>query len=622
MEKTNNTNSKMHSYRISPTLLILLSLTCAILLSSGAEPSLFITEAQRQGFMRALTKRDRDYDPAECMIKRKFSSPGYHTTLKDGMVHPTRDSLQYAIACLDAGDERRLRRAEDILLKVTALQDKDPKNRTYGIWSWFLEEPLSKMSPPDWNWADFCGALLLQAALDHADRLAPQVRKEVKDSIIRACHSIKRRNVGPGYTNIALMSTYVSLVAGELFEMDELVDYGKARLRRFHEYSVSQGSFSEYNSPTYNVVAIEEISRMLLHVKDKESLELLRKLKHFAWKHVALRFHPPSGQWAGPQSRSYSSFIRRGTLAFLQSSINNRTRLVPDEVLYENLNFHRIRSECPDDLIHYFLALPEPRYEIEVFQRRKRPDPDIVGSTWLAPDYTIASLNYGELWNQRRPLLGYFVTEQGVAAFRARFLHDHYDYSSASIFTAQDKGDILGAVAFATDRGDTHISLDRLKDGKIEAQDLRLRFQVEGAFSRIKPPTELRLNQELSFPLGVSCVSLRILSAAFDGHPAPIVFGGNDTGQWVDVIMFSGAKRQIDFNTLSKSVVFFAISVASHQDKSIPTAIRDISLQSNNDLLTATWQRPGKQNLSITVPVKPLRSRAQQQLFRSVGGGR
>ena len=65
----------------------------------------------------------------------------------------------------------RLKRAEKILRTVISLQDRNPDSRTYGIWSWFAEEPLDKMSPPDWNWADFCGTQLLQVAIDHKDRL-------------------------------------------------------------------------------------------------------------------------------------------------------------------------------------------------------------------------------------------------------------------------------------------------------------------------------------------------------------------------------------------------------------------------------------------------------------------
>ena len=61
------------------------------------------------------------------------------------------------------------------------------------------------MSVPDWNWADFCGTQLLQVAIDHKDRLPADLQQQVKDSILYAGRAIKRRNVGPGYTNIAVM---------------------------------------------------------------------------------------------------------------------------------------------------------------------------------------------------------------------------------------------------------------------------------------------------------------------------------------------------------------------------------------------------------------------------------
>jgi len=250
----------MNHLRLRLTIICLLAL-CVPTVCSAAK--LFSSPQKKAGFLKALSKQDARYDPAEKMIRRPFSSPGYHTTLKGGYVHPPRDSLNYAVALLDSGEPARLKRAQDILRKVISLQDQNPNSRTYEIWSWFAEEPLEKMSPPDWNWADFCGTQLLQVAHEHMNRLPDELQQQVKDSIIHAAYSIKRRNVGPGYTNIAIMGTYVTLTAGELFGVDELTDYGKKRLKRFYDYTFEQGSFREYNSPTYTVVAIKELSRML-----------------------------------------------------------------------------------------------------------------------------------------------------------------------------------------------------------------------------------------------------------------------------------------------------------------------------------------------------------------------
>jgi hypothetical protein len=560
---------------------------CVPVLCCGA--GLFSSPQQKDAFLKALAKQDARYDPAEKMIRRPFSSPGYHTTLKGGYVHPTRDSLDYAVALLDSGQEDRLERAEQILRRVISLQDQDPNSPTCGIWSWFLEEPLDKMSPPDRNWADFCGVQSLQVAIDHTDRLPADLRRQLRQSILCAARAIERRNVAPGYTNIAVMGTYVTLVAGELFNDAELAAYGKARLKRFYDYTFEQGSFTEYNSPTYSGVAIKEISRMLHHVKDAESQELLRKLNHFAWRHVARHFHPPSRQWAGPHSRCYATLLRDGTLAFIQRATNEKVHFLPESEALESLDAHRIRAECPEDLFHYFTELPEPRLEVETFVRNPPGRHDIIGTTYL-----LGSVNIGDLWNQRRPLLAYWTTEAGVVAMRLRCLHDDYDYSSASIFTVQDKGDVLGAVIFATDRGDTHISLDRIKNATIKAKDLRVRLEFEGAVQRMQLPLTSSGRIHINF---------EIAHAVFDDYPVRIEVGrGGDTAHR-DVVLYQGPEKEINFAEMTDAAVVFTLSVSAGESSA---AQSQLSIVNNQSTVVADWSRPGRPSMSLTVPVKPL----------------
>ena len=78
------------------------------------------TETERLQLIEAVKKLNEQYDPQERMIRRAFSSPGYHTTLKGGQVHPTRDSLSYAVALLNTEAPEWQKEAEEILRKVIA----------------------------------------------------------------------------------------------------------------------------------------------------------------------------------------------------------------------------------------------------------------------------------------------------------------------------------------------------------------------------------------------------------------------------------------------------------------------------------------------------------------------
>lgn len=598
-----------------------LACLCIAMLSAQClAADFFPTQVRRQAFLKALAEQDRSYDASVQMLRAPYSSPGYHTTLTGGFVHRTREALEYAVALLDSGDPNRLERAEQILDRVIALQDQDPNSPTYGIWSWFLEEPLAKMSPPDWNWADFCGTQLLQVALDHRDRLPADLQPKVRDAILHAARSIMRRNVGPGYTNIALMGTYVTLVAGERFGARDLSAYGQQRLRRFHDYTQQKGSFSEYNSPTYTLVALEEISRMRQHVRDPQSQAVLKDLNAFAWRHLARRFHPSTKQWAGPHSRSYSTLLRPPVLAAIQRATAGQVQFLSEAEVWESLDAHRVKLDCPSDLFNYFTTLIGPRIEIEAFERTTTREHDIVGTTYLHPSFTLASVNLGDLWNQRRPLLGYWTGSGGPAALRLRCLHDDYDYASASLFTVQDRTDVLGAVLFATDRGDTHISLDKIQNATITAKDLRLRLQFEGSVSDLTIPARAHLDEPIVFASGPIEGAWCIHQAQFAGLHPTIETGRRQNEAWIDLVLYHGPARQFDFNHIAEAAIVFSLSLAS----STGTPARPVSsayMSIATEMTTAgiesprqSWflRRSNHESLSLTIPTKPLPTKAQK----------
>jgi hypothetical protein len=407
------------------------------------------------------------------------------------------------------------------------------------------------------------------------------------------------------------MGAYVTLVAGELFDDANLASYGKSRLRRFYDYTFEQGSFSEYNSPTYSVVAIREVARMLRHVKDAESQKLLAELNRFAWSHVARHFHPPTRQWAGPHSRCYATLLRDGTLAFIQQATGGKVHFLPEGQALEDLDAHRLGAECPEALFHYFTELPEPRLEVETFARNKPGEHDVIGIAYLHRDFTLGSVNVGDLWNQRRPLLAYWNTDAGVVAMRLRCLHDDYDYSSASIFTIQDQSDILGAVVFATDRGDTHISLDRIKDATIKAKDLRVRLEFEGAVAQMqwRQPSLTGLSLTRS---GQMDIDFQIAHAVFGGQPVKIEVGRGDSTAWRDVVLYQGPENDINFAEIAEAAVIFALSVSTRQNStpdnqlSISKIRPSLDGVSNQSTVVAQWSRPGRPQMTLTVPAKPL----------------
>jgi hypothetical protein len=488
----------------------------------------------------AVAAQDAAYDPAEHLLTRTIGAEyHYHTNLRSRAAHPTRDSLDYALLLLEAGGEARTRRAHDIITRMVALQETDPATKWYGIWGYYMEEPAPKMSPADWNWADFNGSLLLIIEHRHGARLPAALRRQVREAIHHAAYSVRRRNVTMTYTNIAVQGTFVTLAAAELLGDQDLMGYATDRLRRFAATLDQTGSFAEFNSPTYANVTIANLTRIRMQVKDEASRQLADRIHGRAWLHLGKHWHAPSRQLAGPQSRAYRTDI--GQPLWIQKALGGRLAFATlDDIRQRRAPASGetaiLDYRCPDFAAPLFLEAGSPRQHRELFV------PTIQGTTWLDRRFTIGSADRGNFWVQSRSLLGYWGEGGRTGGYlQMRFVKDDYDFASALLYSVQERNSILGLVNFRSPGGDKHPSLDPVTDGQFTAQRLRLRADLSGV-----PEKALRLVEGdsvaidagpvkiwLRFPGGVPLVAWEeeMMTVSLDllRRPAP------GTVRWADL---------------------------------------------------------------------------------------
>lgn len=517
---------------------------------------------QQQLLIRKMLALEPRYDPELCMLRSPFSSPGYHTTLRQAeVIHSTRDSLSYALGLLDTELAQMEQRAFDIIGQVISLQDTDPSHDTCGIWSWFYEEPLEQMAPPDWNWADFCGSRLVQAIARHGDRFPEPLRANTMRSIEYACEAIIKRDVGPDYTNIAIIGAFVTRIAGECLGRSDFADYGLKRLKKLYDYTMKRGAFQEYNSPVYTYIAILELSKLRAETVDDRVREWAGELIDLTWKTVSGYFHPATGQWSGPHSRAYQSLLNDQSKAFLQLATKGKISFFKWEELPYEEEWYKSGMECPPAYMDAFTV----RDTKEIRQRYEGNEADGSGKwavTFMTPQVSIGSFTHSDLWNQRRPLLVYADNQGSPAYIQLRCLHDGYDYCSARFKSKQDQGHVLFGIDFVTDGGNTHPNLD-LTGGRIEAEDLRLRLEIGGQLNGIIAEST---EEGARIGIGETVLSLTTWFAAFTGHPC-------DKRSWtwevtraedlilLELILYSGPRTSIDFTALQRAALVFSLNI-------------------------------------------------------------
>ncbi|GIU75241.1 MAG: hypothetical protein KatS3mg004_2328 [Bryobacteraceae bacterium] len=427
---------------------------------------------------RAVAARDQRFDPDYNML-RVLLGPEYryHTRLRECQAHPTRESLEYALYLLEEGSPERTVRALRILERVLPLQVADPQSRWYGLWGWYLEEPPDRMAPADFNWADFNGALLLLIEIRHGSALPEALRQRVRAAIGHAARSVMRRDVSMSYTNIAILGTFVTLAAGERLGDAELTSYARQRIVRLAREIDRTGSFAEYNSPAYARVSLVNLARIRMYVHDAEARGRAARIERRLWEHLAAHWDAARLQFCGPMSRCYSTDL--GYPLWLEKALRGRLRLAtPDNRTGDDdgeTAIHDLR--CPEDLAVRFLA-PQPPHEHREWYLA---GPDTAGTAWFSRDFSLGSVNRGDFWVQRRPLLGYFGDASRPArTVQLRVVKDGYDFASALLHSVQQQGRVLALISFRDPGGDRHVSLDPIRNSRFECGRLFAELHVSG----------------------------------------------------------------------------------------------------------------------------------------------
>lgn len=552
------------------------------------------TPAQLASLESALSGLDGRYDETAHLLSDKVYDIRYHTRLPSGTrIHPTRESAEYAWALLESGVPWRVERAQSILRQLLALQDTDEKSATYGIWSWFFEEPLAQMSPPDWNWADFIGTQTVQILWRCEEALPNGDVEGLKAALRHAAESIIRRNVTLRYTNIAIMGTYVTIMAGEILQDAAISAYGKNRLSKFAQFTEEWGGFPEYNSPNYSIVALLELTRMLRDFPHEDDQAIVKRLHDRVWRDIALHWHAFSGQWSGPHSRAYQTILSPEIKGFLQKGLN----LWPEENVASSLSEILLPIQCPAESVPYFLGTLEPRRTVR--QRIADGDPVLEGVSYLEGRFALSSAERGTFWNQARAVTVYSRNAGGPAALHVQVLRDGYDYSSANILSRQKEAYCLGVICFANDGGNVHCSLDRIQNHQVEASDWRLRFQGYSVLQIAAPPREFSTQDVVNIDLSEDAVvSVRV----------PWLRFGDFTPRWelssekeaLDLILYQGPPRIFSFDDAFPCGLGLALSVNDEG------SLQRIRAHDRAGCLQMEWDFSDQVSLHVEGPFFPL----------------
>lgn len=565
-----------------------------------------------------LTYLSKHYDATKSLLSLPLSkiSRNKNPLLKRLRLHPTRDSLNYALLLLHKNI--RIKEVEAILVRIVNLQNQDTQNSNYGCWPKYLESTYLTIPGKYWkfdrNWTDFIGLGLLRILLnnEYCARLDLGLIEAITSSITHAAIAIEKRNVRYIYTNICVMDMCITLLAGKILNNESLYKYGLNSLDEVHKNTVSCNCFAEYNSPTYSLITLKTLYYLKSIIEDdlfhdKAVEEKVDKLFDIAWQEISNYFHPSTGQWAGPHSRSYSELLESEAEHFIKAVIIDSEERDQKELQAQSIGVDSTPLKVQVVLRSPFLTRDKPRIITRYISYRNPPQ---VLRTYLTPAFTVGTVNYSDLWHQRNSLAAYWGTNEAPRYLSLRCLHNGKDFSAAQFFSAQEKGNIVGAINLATDisKENPYIPKSKVHQFGFLTHDLRIRFEFGSAF---QPPSFKILkesNSSLTFECDSMYFNFSIPYAKFDSSNLKwSISKNNKKTSNLDIVLHSGFIKLINLSNIDSAVASFHIQMAESMHDLVE---QSVGTKLVGDTLTLTVK-----DLSLSVSSRPKSIKELRECF-------
>lgn len=472
-----------------------------------------------------------------------------------GYAHHISESLDYALWLLYTDAENNFEKAKKIIQTATKYQCTDKNSSAFGYWRYFSENKLSDIVPDDASLNCRIAITLLHIYTDYGSFFDEQFLQTINEKILNSVYTLLTKYTSQNSFTIAL-SIYLSVTYGEMTEHLEFIKQGENMLVTLYNSVMYHNSFYEHNDMQHIVDQTVFFHQLSQTVKSKYHRRLLNTILDKTWQIFATHYHPETKQISGPFALAVSDYTTPEIYNFLYHALGESVDLPH----YSSELAHN--CPCPPKYMSRFKTKSFTGFlRSVVFKGMTSPyfRHSIVESNYIKKSYTVGSFSREHFWELKRPFIGYFSGANTPYCFKIDVLHDFFSYSSALLHSIQYYGYVFGHISFATDSGDTHLMMDA-PNPSISAKDLRIRFSISGDIRSLK--IKHRKNT-LEVSYNDVTMYYQIPVCQFGDSNIKYKLSTNENNLYMDVILYSGRRKTIDFTALESAIMQFSFLITS-----------------------------------------------------------
>lgn len=291
---------------------------------------------------------------------------------------------------VDAPDERIVK----LISWLKRFQELNEKSKGYMNMFWYWGDTEVK----DRNSVQF---VMQQAAilwLYYRDKLRPEARKEFETLLRTSLVGVRKHGVKLSYSNIILMKIWNLIALGEILGDKDATDEGYRTLNEWLAFTYQNG-ITEYLSPTYYAVDLENLVLVHKYAKRPEARDAAKAALIYLWTDIMANWYVPSGRLGGTHSRDYDRLYGHGGLDKMVAATGFLPGIGRKDDAETPMDFAVLWQ--PPESIGAYVSSPIPRF---IYQRcGDRADQRI--SHFVGKDFSIASAEFNYWDMDKSPLV-------------------------------------------------------------------------------------------------------------------------------------------------------------------------------------------------------------------------
>ena len=222
-----------------------------------------------------------------------------------------RESSWYALGLLTRNAPGDKERAIHIINLVLSYQLRAPGEPWDGTFRRSPEDPTPGPRAVMWqdydpNWREFIGTTFALTLIQFEKALPPQLCSRMTESIRLALDGERaQKRLSPHYTNIAIMYGFLLSYAGHRLQRPDYIRDSDRWAEEVHGLYSRNGTFEEYNSPTYYGVDLYGLALWRRYGPTEAMRRYGAEMEAGLWREIGLFYNASLHNLCGPFDRAY-----------------------------------------------------------------------------------------------------------------------------------------------------------------------------------------------------------------------------------------------------------------------------------------------------------------------------